>query len=67
LREFAVTMRSEVDLEQLSEQLQDAVQESMHPERVSLWLRPLAQPTSESGEQDAMTLIRRDAPSSSRQ
>jgi hypothetical protein len=36
---FSVTLRSEVDLSQLREQLLNVVQETMQPAHVSLWLR----------------------------
>jgi len=42
LAAFSATLRNEVDLGQLSEQLVAVVQETMQPERVSLWLRPPA-------------------------
>src|SRR5713101_1380608 len=42
LAAFSATLRSEVDLSQLSEQLVAAVQETMQPVHVSLWLRPPA-------------------------
>jgi hypothetical protein len=42
LEAFSATLRSEVDLSQLSEQLVAAVQETMQPVHVSLWLRPPA-------------------------
>jgi hypothetical protein len=42
LAAFSATLRSEVDLSQLSEQLVAVVQETMQPVRVSLWLRPPA-------------------------
>jgi hypothetical protein len=37
---FSTTLRHEVDLSQLSEHLVTAVQETMQPTHVSLWLRP---------------------------
>jgi hypothetical protein len=36
---FSVTLRNEVDLNTLSEQLVEVVQETMQPAHVSLWLR----------------------------
>jgi len=42
LTAFSATLRSEVDLSQLSEQLVAVVQETMQPVHVSLWLRPPA-------------------------
>lgn len=38
---FSATLRNEVDLSHLSEQLVVVVQETMQPAHVSLWLRPL--------------------------
>ena len=40
LTAFSATLRNEVDLEQLREQLVTVVQETMQPSHVSLWLRP---------------------------
>lgn len=40
LAEFAQHARDEVDLEELSMSLVQAVQETMQPESISLWLRP---------------------------
>ena len=42
LAAFSATLRSEVDLSQLSEQFVAVVQETMQPVHVSLWLRPPA-------------------------
>ena len=39
LEQFSVTLRNELELSQLSEQLIDVVQETMQPTHVSLWLR----------------------------
>jgi hypothetical protein len=39
LEEFSLTLRNELELGQLSEQLLDVVQETMQPTQVSLWLR----------------------------
>jgi hypothetical protein len=39
---FSATLRSEVNLTELSQRLEDVVQETMQPEQVSLWLRSSA-------------------------
>ena len=40
LATFSMTLRNEVNLEQLSEHLVQVVEETMQPRHVSLWLRP---------------------------
>ena len=40
LAAFSATLRNEVDLEQLREQLVTVVQETIQPTHISLWLRP---------------------------
>ena len=42
LAAFSTTLRHEVDLDQLREALLAAVQETMQPSHISLWLRPTA-------------------------
>jgi hypothetical protein len=44
---FSATLRQEVDLHQLSEEMLQVVRETMQPEQVSLWIRP---PQGESGK-----------------
>jgi len=44
LEAFSVTLREEVDLTQISEQLVAVVEETMQPTHVSLWLRQSEQP-----------------------
>lgn len=43
LSDFSATLRNEVDLSQLSEQLVAVVQETMQPKHIQLWLRPSGQ------------------------
>jgi hypothetical protein len=40
LADFSITLRNEMDLSQIREQLVEVVQETMQPAHVSLWLRP---------------------------
>lgn len=46
LHNFSTTLRSEIDLTELSERLVTVVQETMQPSFVSLWLRPSQERTS---------------------
>jgi hypothetical protein len=55
LAEFSSTLRSEVDLQPLSEQLVDVVQETMQPTFVSLWLRPSEQTGAKWNSEDSNT------------
>ena len=45
LAAFSATLRNEVDLSQLSEDLVTVVQETMQPAHISLWLRRPSQPS----------------------
>ena len=47
LAAFNTTLRGEVDLEQLREQLLAVVQETMQPTYLSLWIRPMQQTSRE--------------------
>lgn len=44
---FSATLRSELDLSQLSEHLLTVVQETMQPAHVSFWLRPSEHPAKQ--------------------
>jgi hypothetical protein len=48
LASFSATLRNEVDLEHMREQLLAIVQETMQPAHVSLWLRPPQQGVTET-------------------
>jgi len=41
LQQFAATARDETDLDALTAELLRVIQETMEPESVSLWLRPV--------------------------
>jgi hypothetical protein len=47
---FAATLRTELDLHELSAHLVAVVQETMHPQSVSLWVR--AAPSSQRTHRD---------------
>ena len=52
LQGFAATARDETDLDRLTAELLRVIQETMEPERVTVWLRPTADgrpPTAEEG------------------
>jgi hypothetical protein len=51
LAEFAATCRDETDLERLTARLVEVVDETMQPERVTLWLKP----TTDHGRQATVT------------
>jgi len=60
LSTFSATLRNEVDLEQLSEQLLTVIQETMQPAHISLWLR---QPESyRKGKTSPLSKIDYDVP-----
>lgn len=49
LARFAATARDETDLDALTAELLRVIQETMEPESISLWLRPVDQGESRSG------------------
>jgi hypothetical protein len=53
---FSSTLRAEVDLEQLREQVVTVVQETMQPSHVSFWLLPMASERPESGAWESTSL-----------
>ena len=52
LAAFNATLRNEVDLEQIREQLLSVVQETMQPTSLSLWVSPVKQRASEEGTRE---------------
>jgi hypothetical protein len=60
LAAFSATLRNEVDLSQLSEQLVAVVQETMQPAHISLWLRPTAPVRQQSVVWDSRPLPLQD-------
>jgi hypothetical protein len=52
LAAFNATLRNEVDLEQIREQLLTVVQETMQPTSLSLWVSPVKQRASEEGTRE---------------
>jgi hypothetical protein len=53
LEAFAVTVRNETDLDALTAELVRVIQETMQPEHVSVWLRPIERPRSDDGRPQA--------------
>jgi len=53
LEAFSASLRNEVELAQLHEQLVDIVRETMQPEHVSLWLR---QPIERGKQRERMSV-----------
>ena len=60
IAEFAATCRDETDLDKLTARLVEVVQETMQPERVSLWLKPISSKPKDSWGNDE-TIGRRTA------
>ena len=54
---FSASLRNEVDLQQLSEHLIAAFQETMRPAHVSLWLHPHQRSTGEPHRSDKHTAM----------
>jgi hypothetical protein len=52
LEAFGTKLRDQTDLEKISEDLAEVVDETMQPSHISLWLRFPSSPIKEQGQQD---------------
>jgi hypothetical protein len=63
---FSATLRQEVDLDQLREQLLAVVQETMQPASLSLWIRPLKHEIASGGAAGGALSRREEQPGADR-
>jgi hypothetical protein len=63
---FSASLRQEVDLDQLHEQLLATVQETMQPASLSLWIRPLKQQKASGGAAGGALSRREEQPGADR-
>jgi hypothetical protein len=54
MAQFSIAARSETDIEQMSAELMSVVQETMQPEKVSLWLKPAGNPRLKAWDQSGL-------------
>jgi len=54
IADFAATCRDETDLDKLTARLVEVVEETMQPERVTLWLKPTGRKSGEWDEEGEM-------------
>jgi hypothetical protein len=66
LAAFSTTLRQEVDLDQLREQLQAVVQETMQPASLTLWIRPVKQQATGGGTRGESLSRRGERPGADR-